>query len=140
MTIRHMSDIVHDQRPLLLPPSATVKHGCERMRERRVGAVLVTDGDRRLAGIFTARDAVWRVLAKGKDPARTILGAVMTTNPDAMPPGRTAVDALQVMQDGGFRHVPVVENGKVVGIVSRGDFKGIEIDLIDEATGIWERR
>ncbi|HWA81648.1 MAG TPA: CBS domain-containing protein [Acetobacteraceae bacterium] len=56
-----------------------------------------------------------------------------------MPPGSTAIDALRLMQDGGFRHMPVVADGVVVGIVSRGDFRGLELDRLDEETGIWER-
>ena len=139
MTYRHMSDIVHDQKPLTMTPAAAVKDACARMRERRVGAVLVTDDDRHLLGIFTGRDAVCRVLAEGRDPARTTLADVMTPNPDTMPPGNNAVEALRRMQDGGYRHIPVVENGQVVGVVSRGDFRGIEIDRLDEETGLWER-
>jgi CBS domain-containing protein len=134
-----MSDIVRDQNPLVLAPEATVRDACCRMKERRVGAVLVADRERHLVGIFTGRDAVARVLAEGKDPARTYLGDVMTPQPKSMPPGDSAIDALRLMQDGGFRHVPVVENGKVVGVVSRGDFKGLEIDRLDEETGLWER-
>jgi CBS domain-containing protein len=139
MTIRQMSEIVRNQHPLMMPASTTVKHACEQMRDRRVGAVLVTDRHHRLLGIFTGRDAVGRVLAEGKDAATTKLEDVMTRDPDTMPPGRTAVDALRLMQDGGFRHIPVVENGIVVGVVSKGDMRGIEQDRLDEETGIWER-
>ena len=89
------------------------------MRERRVGAVLVTEGDNRLLGIFTGRDAVHRVLAEGKSAARTKLAQVMTREPDTIPPGKTAIEALRLMEDGRYRHVPVVDGGRVVGIVSR---------------------
>jgi len=139
MAYRHMSDIVRNQNPLTLSPETSVRDACKRMQERRVGAVLVTESDHRLVGIFTGRDAVGRILAEGKDPAKTKLGEVMTARPQTMPPGKTAIDALRLMQDGGFRHVPVVENGKVVGVVSRGDFKGVELDRLDEETGLWER-
>ncbi len=137
--MRRMSAIIKDQDPLTLSPSTTVKHACECMRERRVGAVLVTDKDRHLLGIFTGRDAVCRVLAEGKDPAKTRLSEVMTRDPDTMPPGSLAIDALRMMQDGGYRHVPIVADGKVLGVASRGDFKGIEQDRLDEETGLWER-
>ena len=109
------------------------------MRERRVGAVLVTEADQRLLGIFTGRDAVHRVLAEGKSAARTKLGEVMTRDPDTMPPGKTAIEALRLMEDGRYRHLPIVEDGKVVGVVSRFDFSGIELDRLDEETGLWER-
>jgi CBS domain-containing protein len=134
-----MSDIVRNQDPLTLPPHATVKEACRCMRDRRVGAVLVTDNDRRLAGIFTGRDAVHRVLAEGKSAAHTILAEVMTPNPDTMPPGKMAIEALRMMEDGRYRHLPIVDDGKVLGIVSRFDFSGMELDRLDEETGLWER-
>ncbi len=137
--MRRLSAIIKDQDPLTLSPGMTVKHACQCMRERRVGAVLVTDKDRHLLGIFTGRDAVCRVLAEGKDPAATRLSEVMTRDPDTMPPGCTAIEALRIMQDGGYRHVPIVADDKVMGVASRGDFKGIEQDRLDEETGLWER-
>jgi CBS domain-containing protein len=139
LAMRRMSDIVSHQNPLILRPTATVKHACECMRERRVGAVLVAGDDSRLLGIFTGRDAVCRMLAEGKDPDATTLQEVMTHSPDTMPPRTTAIEALRLMQGGGYRHLPVVENGKVVGVVSKGDFRGAEQDRLDEETGIWER-
>jgi CBS domain-containing protein len=137
--MRQMSEIIRDQRPLLMSPRATVKHACQGMRDRRVGAVLVTDKEDRLVGIFTGRDAVCRVLAEGKDPAGTTLAEAMTRDPCSMPPTGSAIDALRLMRDGGFRHVPVVAGHKVVGVVSHGDFRGLETDRLDEETGIWER-
>lgn len=139
MTDRYLSDIIRHQNPLMLPPDATVKDACQMMRDRRVGAALVVDGDRRLVGIFTGRDAVGRVLAEGRSAARTSLGQVMTRDPDTMPPGRSAIEALRLMQDGGFRHIPVVDGGRVVGVISRGDFQGLEQARLDEETGLWER-
>jgi len=139
MTERQMSDMVSHQNPVMLPPTATVTQACQCMRDRRVGAVLITEGDRRLVGIFTGRDAVCRVLAEGKSVAKTTLAEVMTPDPDTIPPRRTAIEALRLMQDGGYRHLPVVDKGKVVGVVSRGDFRGLEQARLDEETGLWER-
>ncbi len=133
-----MSDIIRNQNPLTLPPDATVRLACERMRQRKVGAVLVTDEQNHLLGIFTGRDAVGRVIAEGRNPEKTTLAEIMTRNPLSMPPGQSAVDGLRLMQDKGCRHVPVVENGKVVGVVSRADFRGMEVDRLDEETGLWE--
>jgi len=64
---------------------------------------------------------------------------VMTGDPDTMPPGKTAIEALRLMEDGRYRHLPIVESGKVVGIVSRFDFSGMELDRLDEETGLWQR-
>ena len=137
--MRKMSEIVRDQNPVTLQPNATVREACQCMRDPRVGAILVTEGDRRLLSIFTGRDAVHRVLADGKSAATTKLDEVMTRDPTTIPPGKTAIEALRLMQDGRYRHVPIVEGDKVVGIVSRYDFSGIELDRFDEETGLWER-
>ena len=75
MTQRHMSDMVRDQQPVTLPPEASVKEACQRMHERRVGAVLVTEGGDHLVGIFTGCDAVGRVLAQGCTAEQTQLAA-----------------------------------------------------------------
>src|ERR1700758_658081 len=137
--MRKMSDIVRNQDPVTLPPSATVREACQSMRDRRVGAVLVTEGDRCLVGIFTGRDAVHRVLAEGKNAAHTTLGGVMTRQPDMLPSGKRAIEALRLMEDGRYRHLPIVDDGRVGGIVSRFDFSGMELDRLDEETGLWER-
>jgi CBS domain-containing protein len=131
MEQRPLGVIVLNQKPLTMPPTATVVEACRRMRERRVGAVLVTDENGRLVGIFTGRDAVARVLAEGRSGH--------TRLEDTMRRGMHAVEALRLMRDGGFRHVPVVEGDVLLGVVSHGDFRGGEIDRLDEETGLWER-
>jgi CBS domain-containing protein len=101
------------------------------MWEHRKGSVLVIDQNSRLIGIFTGRDAV-RTLAEGRSAEVTPLAEAMTASPVTVPPTARAVDALREMSDRGIRHLPVVENEKILGVVSRGDFKGIEIDRLDE--------
>src|SRR5690348_7188032 len=115
--MRRMSEIVRSRIPVTLPPSTTVQEACQSMRDHRVGAVLVIEGDHQLVGIFTGRDAVHRVLAEGRS-TETTLAKIMTYNPDFMPPDTKAIEALRQMEDGRYRHLPIVEDGKVVGIVS----------------------
>lgn len=134
---REMVEIIRNQVPVAMAPTATVQEACRQMDGRRIGAVLVTSETGALLGIFTGRDAV-KMLAEGKDGAGTTLREVMTHRPDTMKPRATAIEALRLMRDGGFRHVPVVDQGVVVGIVSRGDFRGLERDRLDEETGLWE--
>lgn len=136
MPSRHMAEIIRHQDPLALPPGASVQEACTAMHRRRVGAVLVVE-ERFLAGIFTGRDAV-RCLALGIDPAHTALGHVMTAKPVCLRPEDDAIEALRLMNDGGFRHVPVVREGQVVGIVSRYDFRTDEHRRLDEETGFFE--
>jgi CBS domain-containing protein len=132
-----MDEIIRNRRPVTMPGAATVREACAVMHKRKIGAVLVTDLKGFLAGIFTGRDLV-RVVASGKDTGGVMLRTVMTKRPHTMPPGRTAIDALRMMRDGGFRHIPIVDDGKIVGIVSRGDFRGLEHDRLDVETGYWE--
>jgi len=138
MTNRSIAFIVKDQHPVSLRRDDTVQHACQRMWKGRVGAVLVTDGRGGLCGIFTGRDAV-RILGTAKDPATTRLGDAMTQDPKTISPESTAIDALRLMSDCGFRHLPVVKDKKILGIVSRGDFKGMELDRLEDETSLWER-
>jgi CBS domain-containing protein len=136
--MRRLSDIIFNQHPLKLPRSATAKEACQKMREHRAGSVLVTDDRGHLVGIFTGRDVVCRVVATAKDAAETKLGDVMTAKPATMTPDKSAIEALRLMWDGGFRHIPVVKDGTILGVVSRGDFKGAERDRLDEERELWE--
>jgi CBS domain-containing protein len=78
------------------------------------------------------------MLSEGKDAAVTTLARAMTPNPITITPESRAIDALRRMSDGGFRHLPVVENGTIWGVVSRSDFMGMEIDQLDEEDHLWE--
>ena len=99
------------------PPDASVADAARLMTDSNVGAVLVVDGGR-LVGIFSERDAVYRVMARGKDPQRTRLAEVMTPDPITAEPDETFGYALLLMHERGFRHVPVVENGTPIGVLS----------------------
>jgi CBS domain-containing protein len=136
--MRKLSDVILEQRPLIMNETASVLAACERMRDCQAGSVLVTGDDGRLVGIFTGRDAVCRVLAQGRDAATTRLADAMTAKPSTMSPDETAIDAMRLMWDGGFRHVPLVKNGKILGVVSRGDFKGIEHTRHEDERDLWE--
>ena len=90
------------------------------MKEKGKGALLVVEASR-LSGIFTERDALFRVIAAGRDPATTLLADVMTPQPQTMHPDEPFVKALRVMHKRGFRHLPVVEHGRPLGVVSARD-------------------
>jgi CBS domain-containing protein len=137
MMNRRIGYITRDQNPLLMRESETVQQACKAMRERHVGSVLVVDEREHLVGIFTGRDAI-KLLAGGH-AGHVALAHAMTPHPVTTTPDHTAIDALRAMSDGGFRHVPVVERGRIWGIVSRADFKGVEIDRLDEEEGLAER-
>lgn len=136
--MRTLSDVTFEQDPLVLPGATPVDEACRRMSERRAGSVAVVDESGRLVGIFTGRDAVGRVLARRRDPATTRLADVMTADPQTLSPEQSAIEALRLMWDGGFRHLPLVRQGKVVGVVSRGDFRGVEFGRHEEERELWE--
>ena len=109
--------IIRKSKLLTAPPRTRVIAAARRMAKRNVGAILVVD-DGRLVGIVTERDIVFRVVAKGLDPGAATLAEVMTPDPITIAPSRPFGYALVVMHHEGFRHLPVVEGGKPVGIVS----------------------
>ena len=102
---------------ILVPGTMTVREAAKLMKTKHYGAVLITEGEE-LLGIFTERDAVFRVLAVGLDPEETQLADVMTKEPKTIAPEKTFGHAMLMMHEGGFRHVPVVDDGKLVGMVS----------------------
>jgi CBS domain-containing protein len=129
MPRRIINDIIAGQTLVTATRATTVRDACRLMAERRVGAMLVTENGR-IAGIFTERDALNKVLAGSLDADRTTLQAVMVENPQTIRGDRPLEYALLMMADGGFRHVPVVdEDGRPVGMVSARDALGE--DLVD---------
>ena len=137
MINRKLADIVKDQKLVVLAERETVQQACRCMWERRTGSVLVVDDQQHLTGIFTGRDAV-RTLAEGNNAEVTTLAHAMTPNPITITPDNRAIDALREMSNRGFRHLPVVESGRIWGVVSRSDFMGMEIDRLDDETHLWE--
>ena len=110
-------DVMERENALTLTPETTVRMAAELMAKRKTGAVMVVDHER-LVGIFTERDALFRVIASGLDASTTRLTEVMTVEPRTDGPNDSYGYALVMMQEGGFRHAPVIESGKPVGIVS----------------------
>lgn len=98
-------------------PEQTVSQAARLMATQNVGAVMVVESDQ-LIGIFTERDVVFRVVALGHDPKEVRLRTVMTANPKTLGPTQSYGHALVLMQENGFRHVPVVDEGRPVGVIS----------------------
>jgi CBS domain-containing protein len=112
--VRH---VMERKKLLTAPPETTVSKAAKLMANKNVGAVMVVENER-LVGIFTERDAVFRVMALGLDAKITRLADVMTSEPQTVDPEKSFGYALLMMHENGFRHVPVIEDGKPVGIVS----------------------
>ena len=132
MAHRTIRSIIEQQEVITAPESMTVDAAARLMREKKAGAILIVN-EGRLVGIFTERDALFRVVAEGRDAKTTRLAEVMTRNPRTIHPDKPFPEALQIMHDGSFRNVPVVENGRPVGLISASDALGPELkDFIYE--------
>jgi CBS domain-containing protein len=117
MFSQRVRSVMKLEKILTAAPETTVSKAAKLMEDKNVGAVMVVENER-LVGIFTERDAVFRVIAQGRDVQTTRLADVMTPAPRTVDPDKTFGYALLMMHENGFRHVPVIENGKPVGIVS----------------------
>jgi CBS domain-containing protein len=101
-------------------PLVTVSQAAQEMNRRKVGSVLVMEGGQ-LLGIFTERDVLWRVVAAGLDPKTTPLSQVMTRNPITVGPETPIQSVMDVFTEKRFRHLPVVDDGRLLGVISIGD-------------------
>jgi CBS domain-containing protein len=138
MAIRRIKDVIRRDEIYHLSQQDTVRAAADLMKARKCGSVLITAGEA-LIGIFTERDVVFRVVAEGRDPTKTRLSEVMTANPVTVAPHEPAISALRLMEDSGFRHLPVVDDGRILGVVSRRDFAGEDKARLEDERHIWEK-
>lgn len=114
-------------KPIAVTPSTAISEVVHVLAEKRIGAVLVIDGDS-LVGILSERDIV-RCLAKQAGATLDLNAAdLMTHAPVTTSADASVADAMEIMSDGRFRHLPVMENGKLIGLVSIGDVVKARID------------
>jgi CBS domain-containing protein len=126
-------EVMQRKEALSLPPETTVSEAAELMAAKKIGAAMVVEREH-LTGIFTERDALFRVLARGLDARTTRLAEVMTAEPLTVGPNSSYGYALIMMQENGFRHAPVVDNGKPIGIVSSRNAMDPELEeFVSEA-------
>lgn len=103
-----------------VPPGTSVYHALELMVEKNVSSLLITENDK-LSGIFTERDYARKVVLKGKSSKETPVSDIMTANVITVTPANTIDECMKLMTGKFIRHLPVVENGKLLGVVSIGD-------------------
>ena len=132
MPKRTLRQVVTGQTLVSALPDTTVRAAAVAMANQSVGAILVVNESGRLIGLFTERDVLNRVVARGLDPDKTLLASVMTDKLQTATPDKLLGHALHLMFEGGFRHVPVVEDGRPVGMVSARNALGLEIDQFEK--------
>jgi CBS domain-containing protein len=102
-------------------PELTIQAAVARMNERRIGALVVIDADQQLIGIVTERDLLVRVLGASRDPVTTTVAEVMTRELVVIKPADTVARAMTLVTRRRVRHLPVVDDGRLCGMVSAGD-------------------
>lgn len=108
-------------------PSMMVYHAVERMCEKNIGALLIVDNGR-LVGIFTERDYARKLILKGKSSKTTPISELMTQNPITVTPEHTVDECMALMTGKFIRHLPVMENGELIGLISIGDVVKLTIE------------
>ena len=112
-------------------PDETVCAAAKRMAENSCGSILVME-DSRMTGIFTERHVMVRVVAAGLDPAKTKVREVMTADPDTIGADEPVTTAVRRMDEGAYRHLPVVDCGEVVGVLSIRDIPVLDLGRMAE--------
>lgn len=140
---RHLiPDVVSGQSLKKLSIDSTAREAAKLMDGNQISSVLVVDASGRLRGIFTVRDVARRVVGRDRNPDTTPLSDVMTANVTCVAARETPQYALRLMQEGGFRHLPVTDDGTrestLLGVVSRRSFFPEEEALLDYETSLWE--
>jgi CBS domain-containing protein len=122
MTERTVFQATPHRHVVSLTPTATVHEAACVMTRANCGSVLILDTSGTLLGIVTERDLMTRVLAKAADPATTTVGQIMTQHPRCVPPDLKVADAVLIMIERGFRHLPIMDrHGKILGVFSVRD-------------------
>lgn len=120
MIISSVAEIIREQPLAEVSPESTVRQACAEMCAHDVGAVVVTDQGA-LVGLLSERDVVRQCICAGRHTDETSVADIMTTRPQCVAPDGSLAQALQIMAEGGFHHVPVVADGRPVGLLSADD-------------------
>lgn len=121
MNRKIIPDIVSATNILTMQVDDSALDCAKQMAGKNVAAMIVVDSAGKIIGIVTERDLCQKVLAENADGGSIKLGDIMTGNPDTLAPGDSAADALELMQTRKYRHLPVVEDGKCLAVVSVRD-------------------
>jgi CBS domain-containing protein len=129
--VKTIGAVVRGREVFFLRADQTVREASRYMSEKRVGAAAVLDGSR-LAGVLSERDIMSRVVAKGLDPDKAQVGDVMTRDLIVGDVAESHEDGLRKMKQAGCRHLPVVEGGRLVGMLSLRDLMQVDLSEKDE--------
>jgi len=117
-------DVISGQTLHTVSPDQTARHAAEVMKQNKIAAVMVTENNK-LIGIITERDITCRIVAAGVDPNSAAARDIMTANPDTLHPDDSASQAIKMMSERSYRHLPVTDGDSIVGMVSVRDLYAI---------------
>jgi CBS domain-containing protein len=117
MPKRPVREIIERDQLVAAAPDTTVAAAVATMAEHRCGSIVVIENEQ-VAGIFTERDLMLRVVAKGLDPKATPVGKVMTKKPDTIDADAPVADAIRAMDEFSYRYLPVLDGGRCIGVIS----------------------
>jgi CBS domain-containing protein len=129
-----LRDFMTSEDVLTIPADTTLGAAARLMRNRNVGAAVVVEGDR-IAGIFTERDLL-RAIADSRHPDQGQVQSYMTPDPLTLPSDHSPSEAAQIMTERRFRHIPVVDGDRLVGIVSIRDLVGAGLQMTSDAAHV----
>lgn len=116
--------VLKDQKLYSLPPLATVQEAARMMSEHQIGAIPVIGGGK-LKGILSERDLTKHIVLEGRDPVTTFIKEIMTSHPVTLPADATVGDAVEMFNEHGYRHLPLVQGEKVIAMLSLRDLYAI---------------
>jgi CBS domain-containing protein len=125
--MRQIGEIIEGHPLFHVPSTSTVRDVARTMSDRNIGAIAVLDSGK-LVGIFSERDVLTRIVAEGRNPDDTRVDSVMTKDIIVASPGDDINDALQKMHECNCRHLPVVQGGNLVGMISIRDLLKVDDD------------
>ena len=132
MPHRTIDDVIQSQSLLTANPTAAVSSVIERMNQANVGSILIVDEVDSLMGIFTERDALTRVLGQNLDPKTTPVSEVMSAETITLESSQPLMYAFFLMQENGFRHIPILRQGKPVGVISLRDMMSVDLAQLED--------
>ncbi len=128
MLVQQILNAKPDQVVVTVPPGSTVREAVEVLAARRIGAVVVSPDGARIAGILSERDVVRELGRQGADVLDKPVEALMTATITTCTRGDTALQVIERMTKGRFRHLPVMDDGRMIGMISIGDVVKARLD------------
>ena len=129
LTVKQLLQLKKDESTYSVSPQASVLDALKMMAEKNVGAVMVVDENNQMIGIFTERDYARKIVLKGKTSLETPINEIMTSEMVTVSPDQTLEECMNLMTKWHIRHLPIMEKGRLIGMVSMRDVVEILLSM-----------